>query len=163
MGPTLRYRECMAASRWSRTALALALLFASLPLAGKLFLGSWGFEDATLLAVLCFLVAAYLHIRGRRSAHPAPDDAALLDQAIQLAASGQPAEAIALLTEAIRLSPRLWQAFQYRGELYLQRGSADAALQDFDRAIGLAPNESHIHVLRGYAQALLATESKNSS
>jgi tetratricopeptide (TPR) repeat protein len=154
----------MAASRWSRTALALALLFASLPLAGKLFLGSWGFEDATLLlAVLCFLVAAYLHIRGRRGSRPAPDDAALLDQAIQLAASGQPAEAIALLTEAIRLSPRLWQAFQYRGELYLQRGSADAALEDFDRAIGLAPNESHIQVLRGYAQALLASKSKNSS
>jgi tetratricopeptide (TPR) repeat protein len=141
--------------------LALALLLASLPVAGKLFLGAWGFEDATLLSCLCLFLAAYLYIRGRRF-RVAPDPAALLDGAIHLAASGQPAEAIALLTEAVRLSPRLWQAFQYRGELYLQRGSPDAALQDFDQAIALAPQESHIYVLRGHAQSLLDVNSKNS-
>jgi tetratricopeptide (TPR) repeat protein len=149
------------ASRWSRTALALALLFASLPVASKLFLGSWGFPDATLLACLCLILAAYFQIRGRRSFRVIPDGAALLDGAIECAASGQSGEAIALLTEAIRLNPRLWQAFQYRGELYLQRGSVDAALQDFDRAIGLVPGESHIHVLRGYAQSLLGADAEN--
>jgi tetratricopeptide (TPR) repeat protein len=135
--------------------LALAFLFASLPIAGRLLLGAWGFQDATVLSCLCFILAAYLHIRGRRSFRVVPDDAALLDRAIQLAASGQSGEGIALLTEAIRLSPRLWQALQYRGELYLQRGSVDAALRDFNEAIGLAPNEPHIHVLRGYARSLL--------
>ena len=147
------------ASRWSRTALALALLFASLPLAGKLFLGAWEFQDATLLSCLCAILAAYLYIRGRRF-RVAPDPAALLDAAIHLAASGRAGEAIALLTEAIRLSPRLWQALQYRGELYLQRGSPDAALEDFDRAIALAPNESHVYVLRGYAQSLVGVDAK---
>ena len=162
--PVLRYREGMSASqasRWSRTALALAFLFASLPVAGKLILGAWGFQDATLLSCLCFILAAYLHIRERRSFRTVPDDAALLDQAIQLAASGQSEEGIALLTEAIRLSPRLWQAFQYRGELYLQRGSVDAALQDFNQAIALAPDEPHICVLRGYAQSLLQPPATN--
>jgi tetratricopeptide (TPR) repeat protein len=149
------------ARRWGRTALALAFLFGSLPLAGRIFLGSWGFDDATLLACLCFAVAGYLHIRARRF-RVVPDAAALLDGAIQLAASGQPAEGIALLTEAIRLSPRLWQAFQYRGELYLQSGDVEAALRDFDRAISLAPNEPHIRVLRGHALSHLEAESKNS-
>lgn len=133
-------------------ALALALLFASLPVVGRLFLGSWGFPDATLLACLCFLLAAYLYIRGRRSYRAAPDAASQLDGAIQLAASGQTERAIALLTEAIRLNPRLWQALQYRGELYHQLGSIDAAIRDFDQAIALAPGESHIRVLRGYAK-----------
>lgn len=143
-------------SRWSRTALGLALLFASLPVAGRLLLGEWEFPDATLLSVLCILAAAYLYVRGRRF-RAAPDPAALLDQSIQLAASGQSGEAIALLTEAIRVSPRLWQAYQYRGEVYLERGSVDEALKDFDQAIGLAPEEAHIRVLRGYADRLRET------
>jgi tetratricopeptide (TPR) repeat protein len=150
------------ARRWSRTVLALALLFASLPVAGRLVLGSWGFPDATLLSCLCLMLAAYLYIRGRRGFRAVPDAAALLDGALQLAASGQSGEAITLLTEAIRLSPRLWQAFQYRGEMYLQRGSLDAAIEDFNQAIGLAPKESHIQVLRGYAQSLLDAEAKSS-
>jgi len=144
-------------------ALALAFLFASLPVAGRVILGAWGFEDATLVSVLCFLLAAYLYVRGRRNFRAAPDPAAMLDQSIQLAASGQLGEAIALLTETIRVSPRLWQAFQYRGELYLQRGSIDAAIEDFDQAIDLAPEEPHIRVLRGYAQNLLGEGAKNSS
>lgn len=131
--------------------MGLALLFASLPVVGRLLLGEWEFPDATLLSVLCILAAAYLHLRGRRF-RAAPDPAALLDQSIQLAASGQSGEAIALLTEAIRVSPRLWQAFQYRGEMYLQRGSVDEALKDFDQAIAIAPEEAHLQVLRRYAQ-----------
>ena len=139
--------------RWSRTALALAFLFASLPVAGKLLLGEWGFPDATLLSVLCVLAAAYLYLRGRNF-RAAPDPAALLDQSIQFAASGRSGEAIALLTEAIRVSPGLWQALQYRGEMYLQLGSIDDAMRDFDQASALAPEESHIRVLRGYAERL---------
>jgi tetratricopeptide (TPR) repeat protein len=131
----------------------MAILFASLPVAGRLLLGEWGFPDATLLSVLCVLAAAYLYFRGRKF-RAAPDPAAMLDQAIQLAASGQSGEAIALLTEAIRVSPRLWQALQYRGEMYLQLGSVEDAMKDFDQAIALAPEEAHIRVLRGYAESL---------
>jgi tetratricopeptide (TPR) repeat protein len=76
----------------------------------------------------------------------------MLDQAIQLASSGQIDPAIALLTETIRLSPQLWQAFQYRGELYLRQQSFDAALQDLNEAIRLAPEEPHLYILRGHAQ-----------
>ena len=79
----------------------------------------------------------------------------MLDQAIQLASSGQIDPAIALLTETIRLSPQLWQAFQYRGELYLRQQSFDAALQDLNEAIRLAPEEPHLYILRGHVHSLL--------
>jgi len=79
----------------------------------------------------------------------------MLDQAIQLARSGQFDPAIVLLTETIRLSPQLWQAFQYRGELYLRKQSFDAAFQDLTEAIRLAPNEPHLYILRGQAYSLL--------
>jgi tetratricopeptide (TPR) repeat protein len=133
--------------------MALAILFASLPVAGRVLLGEWGFPDATLISVLCVLAAAYLYLRARKF-QAAPDPAAMLDRSIQLAASGQSGEAIALLTEAIRVSPRLWQALQYRGEMYLQLGSVEDALKDFDQAIAIAPEEAHIRVLRGHAEGL---------
>jgi Flp pilus assembly protein TadD len=78
----------------------------------------------------------------------------MLNQAIQLAISGQIEEALALLTETIRLNPKLWQAFQYRGEIYLQQQNFDAALRDLKEAIRLAPEEPHLHVLLGHAQSL---------
>jgi len=84
-----------------------------------------------------------------------PDPATMLDQAIQLASSGQIDPAIALLTETIRLSPQVWQAFQYRGELYLRQQSFEAALRDLNEAIRLAPEEPHLYILRGQAHSLL--------
>jgi len=145
--------------QWSRTLWAMALLFASLPAASKLFLGSWEFEGAGEIAFFCLILGAYLHFLARPDFRAVPDDAALLDQAIQLAAAGKSDESIALLTEAIRTAPRLWQAFQYRGQLYLSRPeSVDAALQDFNEAIRLAPREAHLYVLRGYARTLLGDE-----
>lgn len=146
-----RSRPMRAATQWSRTALALGLLFATLPLAGRLLLGSWGFSDATLLALLCLLAAGYLQLRARRF-RQAPDPAALLDRSLQLAASGRARDAIGVLTEAIRANPELWQAYQYRGELYLQSGLAEAAIEDFAQAVAIAPEESHIRVLLGEAK-----------
>jgi tetratricopeptide (TPR) repeat protein len=136
----------------------MAFLFASMPAAGKLFLGVWGFDGAAEIACLCLLLGVYFHIAGRRSGPPVPDPATMLDQAIQLASSGQIDAAIALLTKTIRLSPQLWQAFQYRGELYLRQQSFDAALQDLNEAIRLAPEEPHLHTLRGQAQSLLGED-----
>ena len=152
----LRYRGNMPRARqWSRIAWVMAALFASMPAASRLFLGVWGFDGAAEIACLCLILGTYLHIAGRRAARAMPDPASMLDQAIQLASSGQVDEAIALLTETIRLSPHLWQAFQYRGELYLHQQSLDAALRDLDEAIRLAPEEPHLYLLRGQAQSLL--------
>ena len=148
------------ARQWSRAALALAFLFASLPLASKLLLGSWAFDDASGIACLCLVAAAYLYFAGRESRPPIPDSAAILGEAVRLAASGETGQGIALLNEALRLSPRLWQARQYRGEIRLgEPDAAESALQDFTEAIRLAPGEPHLYVLRSHVFTLLGRES----
>ena len=146
------------ARQWSRTAFAMAAVFGSLPVASRIFLGGWGFDGAAEIGCLCLIAGAYFHIVSRR--FPAvPDPATILERAGERAASGQSDRAIALLTEGIRLSPEVWQAYQYRGELYLLQGEqAGAALQDFSEAIRLAPREQHLYLLRGRAYSLLGDE-----
>ncbi len=136
----------------------MAAVFGTLPLASRIFLGGWGFDGAAEIGCLCLMAGVYFHIVSRR--FPAvPDPATILERAGERAASGRGDRAIALLTEGIRLSPQLWQAFQYRGELYLRQGEqADAALQDFSEAIRLAPREPHLYVLRGHVYSLLGDE-----
>ena len=147
------------ARQWRRAALALAFLFASLPLMGKLFLGSWGFDGASGIACLCLAAAAYLYFAGRERRPPIPDSATLLDQAIRMAASGETDRGLALLDEALRLSPRLWQARQYRGQMRLgEPGAAEVALQDFTEAIRLAPDEPHLYILRSHVFTLLGRD-----
>jgi tetratricopeptide (TPR) repeat protein len=142
--------------RWSRIFWAMALLFGSLPIASLLFLGGWGFEGAAEIACLCAIVGTYFYIADRRSFRAIPDSASMIEQAMSLASTGETGEAIALLTHAIDLSPRLWQAYQYRGALYLsQPASAEKALQDFMEAIRLAPQEAFLYWLRGQAYNLL--------
>jgi tetratricopeptide (TPR) repeat protein len=145
------------AGQWSRAAWALALLFASLPIAGWLFLGGWGFPGAGELSGICFLIGLYLYIRSRRASQ-VPDAAATLEKAIGLAASGQDEEAIALLTKTIRLNPRFWQAFQHRGSLHLHGNSIQQAIDDYTAAIRLAPEEAHLYTLRGHALGLLGDD-----
>jgi tetratricopeptide (TPR) repeat protein len=137
----------------------MAVVFGSLPLASRIFLGGWGFDGAAEIGCLCLIAGAYFHIVSRR--FPAvPDPATILERAGERAASGQSDRAIELLTEGIRLSPELWQAYQYRGELYLQQGGqTDAARRDFSEAIRLAPGEPHLYLLRGRAFSLLGDES----
>ena len=139
----------------------MAGLFGSLPVASKLLLGDWGFEGAAEVSCLCLILGTYFHIVSRRSAPPVPDPATMLDQAIQLASSGRTDQATALLTEAIRLSPQLWQAYQYRGELYLRQGDSVDALEDLTEAIRLAPEEPHLHLLRGQVHSLLGDDSSS--
>jgi tetratricopeptide (TPR) repeat protein len=144
--------------QWIRTAWAMAAIFASLPLASWLFLGSWGFEGAAEFACLCAIVAIYLTIRSRRL-RALPDSATLLDEASQLASTGRVDRAIARLTRALRLDPQLWQALQYRGELLLRDPeTAQSAIQDFDNAIRIAPAEAHLYLLRSQAFVLLGDQ-----
>ncbi len=148
------------ARQWCRAALALAILFASLPLASKVFVGSWGFDDATAIACLFLAAAAYLYFAGRESSPPIPDSASILDEAIRLAASGEIDRGIALFDEALRLSPHLWQAREYRGQMHLgEANAAESALQDFTEAIRLAPDEPHLYILRSHVLTLLGRES----
>ena len=143
------------ARQWSRAAWGLAVLFGSLPLASKLFIGVWGFEGAGGFACICLMLGVYLHIVSRRNFAVLRDGAVMLDHAIQLALEGRSGEGITLLTKAIRLNPNLWQAYQYRGELYLKQQHWNAALADFTAAIRLASNEPHLYSLRGQTYTLL--------
>jgi tetratricopeptide (TPR) repeat protein len=147
------------ARQWRRAALALAVLFGSLPLTSKLLLGSWGFDGAPGIACLCLAAAAYLYFVGRERRPPVPDSAALLDEAIRLAASGDTGGGIAVLDEALRLSPRFWQARQYRGQMRLgEPDAAELALDEFTEAIRLAPGEAHLYTLRSHVFTLLGRD-----
>ena len=151
----------MSPSQWSRTAFAIALVFGSLPVASRIFLGDWEFESAAGIAVLCAVAGIYFRILDRRAFRAIPDPAAMLDQANQLASAGRTDRAMARLNAAIRLSPRFWQAFQYRGELHLLHQHPDAALRDFDQAIALAPAEPHLYALRAQAHLMLGDEASS--
>jgi tetratricopeptide (TPR) repeat protein len=141
----------------------MAIVFGSLPLASRIFLGGWGFDGAAEIGCLCLVMGAYFHLVSRRFPS-VPDPATILERAGQHASMGRGDEAIALLTEGIRLSPQLWQAYQYRGELYLRQGNQDAAaLRDFSEAIRLAPQEPHLYALRGRVYSLLGDESSSRS
>lgn len=144
MGDSVRLRQ------WSRTAFALAALFASFPIVGRLILGEWAFEGAGGVAGLWLALGAYLHIRSRRQ-WPAADPAALLDDAIQSVAAGDTRRALRLLDRAIAENPWFWQARQCRAEVRLHLGDAEGAMADFDEAIRLAPEEPHLRVLREQA------------
>jgi tetratricopeptide (TPR) repeat protein len=135
----------------------LALLFASLPVAGRLFLGGWGFPGAGELSGICFLIGLYLYFRSRRAAR-VPDPATMLERALTLAASGQTGEAIRILTATLRLSPWFWQALQHRGNLHLHNGAIDQAIEDYSAAIRLAQDEPQLYVLRAQAYRLMGNE-----
>jgi tetratricopeptide (TPR) repeat protein len=143
------------ARQWSRTAWALAALFGSLPLASRIFAGVWGFDGALELAVICGFLGIYFHVLGRRRSAALRDTSSMLAQALQLAREGQTERAIALLNQAARMGPDVWQTFQYRGELRLAQGDLAGAYEDFSQAVRLAPGEAHLQVLRERAQTLL--------
>jgi len=148
------------ARQWSRAALALGLLFASLPLAGKLFLGNWRFDGALEIACLCGFAAAYFYFAGRDPRPSIVDSATILDEALRLAASGATGRGLALLDEALRLDPGLWQAWEYRGQISLGKpDAAKSALKDFTEAIRLAPAQPHLYILRSHVFKLLGDES----
>ncbi len=141
--------------QWGRAACGLAALFGSLPVASRVLLGTWGFPEAAELGFVCLCVGVYLEIRGRRRQSLA-DDATALQQALSLAAEGRSKDAVAVLTKALRVSPRLWQAYQYRGQIRLREPETwSEALADFHEAIRLAPNEAHLYALRSQVYELL--------
>jgi tetratricopeptide (TPR) repeat protein len=134
--------------KWSRTAVAIGILFASLPVAGRLLFGVWGFPEAAGISGICFAIAVYLYARSVGQRLGIPDSAVLLDRAQQLVSLGRVPKAISVLTQAIRLDPNLWQAYEYRGRLRISEGNYSEALKDISEAIRLAPRERHLYFLR---------------
>ncbi len=120
-------------------------------------MGGWDFAGAADLSCVCLIFGIYFHFVGRRFSS-VPDASSLLDQAHHLAAFHRTEEAIAVLSETIRLSPQLWQAYQYRGELYIRENALEPAIHDFTRAIRLAPREPHLYAWRAYARTLLGDQ-----
>ena len=62
-------------------------------------------------------------------------------------------EAIEKLTEAIRLDPRYALAYSSRGSAYLRTGQSKAAIQDYDEAIRLTPenpDQADVYYNRGF-------------
>src|SRR5438034_11577826 len=76
----IRYRGYMTPAQWSRTAFAIALVFGSFPVAGRIFLGDWEFEAAAGIACLCAVAGIYFRVLDRRAFRAIPDLAAMLDQ-----------------------------------------------------------------------------------
>ena len=141
------------ARRWRRTAFLLALIFGGMAVGGRFLLGGWPFDGAPELPVICLAAGAYFHILSRRFP-TLPDPTERMQGALQMAAQGRIEDAIAGLSDAIAQSPSLWQAFQYRGELYLLQQNGTAAAADFEAAIRLAPREQHLYGLREQARSL---------
>jgi tetratricopeptide (TPR) repeat protein len=67
--------------------------------------------------------------------------------------TGRLKEAIKSFTEAIRLDPSVFNAFQSRGSVYLELEQYEAALADYNEAIRISPNNANNH---GGAGAALA-------
>ena len=130
-----------------------------MPLAGRIILGAWSFEEAGAISVICFAIAAYLHLRSRGRIPAIPDSAEMMDRAFQLSASGRWAKAISLLTKTLRLDTKRWQAFQYRAELRASQGDYGGALDDISEAIRLAPRERHLYLLRARLYSAMGHES----
>jgi tetratricopeptide (TPR) repeat protein len=126
----------------------------ALAMAVLLLLGSWAFPEGLGLACVCGISAAYFHVMSRRRMRVVPDPAKMIEVAVELAHEGKVDRAIALLTKEIGRSPKFWQAYQYRGHLYLLQGAADLALRDIDEAMRLAPNEPDLLRLRDAAIAV---------
>jgi tetratricopeptide (TPR) repeat protein len=128
-------------------AFGFAVLFLGMALGSKLLVGVWPFDGALELTVVCVVLGILFHVLGMRRVATSPDPSALLNQAFTVASAGSIDGAIGILSKAISENPQLWQAFQYRGELYMSVQNYSAAVSDFNRAIRLAPEERHLNDL----------------
>lgn len=129
-----------------------------MPVAGRIILGVWEFHEAAAIAIICFAAAVYLYIKGRKRLVPLPDGAAMIDRARKLGASGKAPKAIAVLTDALSLDPKLWQALECRAQLHLSRGDYSKALEDLSEAIRVAPEERHLYLLWAEASRVARQE-----
>ncbi len=74
-----------------------------------------------------------------------------LEKGKTLARTVKKEEAIKAYSKAIDLNPKLFKAYQRRGNLYLIMKSYDEAIADFTKAIELDPRDSNLYYMRGIA------------
>jgi serine/threonine-protein kinase len=130
-----------------------------MPVAARIVLGVWAFQEAGAISITCFAIATYLHLRSRGRTPTTPDGAEMMDRAFRLTASGKMARAISILTKTLRLDRKLWQALQYRAQLRASQGDYVRALEDLDEAIRIAPKERHLYLLRAHVYSAMGQES----
>ena len=73
----------------------------------------------------------------------------LLNEAIDRARRGQPAEAIDLFDQVLRLQPDYDKAYYNRGCAQDELGQADAAIADFSAALTVNPQYFNAYINRG--------------
>jgi tetratricopeptide (TPR) repeat protein len=76
-----------------------------------------------------------------------------LEQGKTNAANGDHAAAIAAFDEALRLNPKLAEAYWQRGVAYANKGDQTRAIADYDEAIKLDPSLTGAYHARGYAHS----------
>ena len=64
---------------------------------------------------------------------------------------GDDKQAIEHYSKAISLNPRMFTAYNNRGNAYSAKGDPDRAIKDFDKALDLDPNLPHAYYNRGNA------------
>ncbi|HWC98847.1 MAG TPA: hypothetical protein VG456_18935 [Candidatus Sulfopaludibacter sp.] len=141
------------ARRLSRVAFGSAILFFVMALGGRILAGAWPFEGSLELSLVCLALGVLFHVAGMPRFAALPDPSSLLNQAFRVASTGRIDGAIGILSKALEENPNLWQAYQYRGELFMALQNYSAAAKDFADAIRLAPEEQHLYELRDRATA----------
>ncbi len=77
--------------------------------------------------------------------------------------SKDPAEAIRLVTDALKLETNLPEALKIRGQAYTATSQTQLAIDDFKKSIELDPNDAttHYQLARAYRQAGLTAQAKD--
>ena len=107
-----------------------------------------------ILAVVCVAIMA-LPARGLPAERPATPAEKALSRAMAAIDKEQFDAALEALDEAIRLDPKLAEAYEARGWIYSERDQHDKALADYDRAIALQPQNARAWCSRGHVKAAL--------
>lgn len=68
--------------------------------------------------------------------------------------------AIASFTQAVKLQPKHYIAYTYRGNIHRLIGDYQGAIEDYTRAIAQNPNHSYLHNSRGISYAALGNYQK---
>ena len=74
---------------------------------------------------------------------------------------GEADEAIILYTEAIKMEPKNFVAYNKRGLAYYSMKSYSDAADDFNKAVTLAPDDPVAYLNRGYIYGLLNDRNQN--
>ncbi len=111
-----------------------------------------GWSRVVLLLVLLILSGCGPP-KGERTMDRANEQQAVdaYNRGVAYYARGELDEAIASYTEAVRLNPKLADAYLNRGAAYDAKGELDEAIADFTQALRLNPKDAEAHNNRGVA------------